>query len=253
MLLDSIPKNRQPLAPTANNSLLSGLRAMKRSLPFIIIAAVALLTVGAGARLYHARMHPLPSAAATPASIASAATIDEKTAHVRGGSNAPVTLEEFGDFQCPSCSLASSVIHSLEHDYGPRLRVVFRQFPLKMHRHALEAAIAAEAAGVQGHFWEMHDLLYEHQSAWSDVANVQPIFGAYAASLGLDVDRFQKDMQSPEVNARVATEMELGVSRGVTNTPSLFINGRELPGPGPFTRERLHDAIEEAAGVNKNP
>jgi protein-disulfide isomerase len=223
---------------------------MKRYLPFVIIAAVALLTVAAGAMIYRAKLHPLPGADAAPASVAK---IDEKTAHVRGGPNAPVTLEEFGDFQCPSCSLASSIIRNLEHDYGPRLRVVFRQFPLTMHSHALEAAKAAEAAGLQGRFWEMHDLLYEHQSAWSEAKNVQPLFGAYAANLGLDVDRFQKDMQTPEVNARVASDMELGVSRGVMNTPTLFINGSQIPGPGPFTRERLHEAIDEAAVVNKKP
>jgi protein-disulfide isomerase len=223
---------------------------MKRYLPFVIIAAIALLTVAAGAMLYRAKQHPLPSADAAPAVVAN---IDEKTAHVHGEPNAPVTLEEFGDFQCPSCSLVSSIIHNLEHDYGPRLRVVFRQFPLKMHSHALEAAIAAEAAGLQGRFWQMHDMLYQYQSAWSDAANVQPLFEAYAGNLGLDVDRFKKDMKTREVNERVASDMELGVARGVMNTPTLFINGREIPGPGPFTRERLHEAIEEAAAVNKKP
>ena len=99
----------------------------------------------------------------------------------------------------------------------------------------------------------MHDLLYQHQSAWSDAPSVQPLFEAYAGNLGLDVDRFKKDMQTPEVNVRVASDMELGVSRGVMNTPTLFINGREIPGPGPFTRERLHEAIEEATAVNKKP
>ena len=220
---------------------------MKRYLPFVIIAAVALLTVGAGAMLYRAKRHPLPDAGAAPTSVGK---IDEKTAHVRGGPNAPVTIEEFGDFQCPSCSLVSSILHNLEHDYRPRLRVVFRHFPLKMHSHALEAAIAAEAAGAQGRFWEMHDLLYQYQSTWSKAANVQPLFETYAGNLGLDVERFKKDLTTREVNMRVASDGELGMSRGVKNTPTLFINGREIPGP--FTRESLQEAIDAAISANKS-
>ena len=221
---------------------------MKRYLPFVIIAAVALLTVGAGAMLYRAKRHAPLSASAAPESNE---RIDGKEAHVRGPADAPVTLEEFGDFQCPSCSFVASVIHNLEHDYRPRLRVVFRNFPLKMHSHALEAAIAAEAAGSQGHFWEMHDLLYQNQSDWSNAANVQPLFESYAGNLGLDVARFKKDLETPEVNMRVASDGELGLSRGVKNTPTIFINGREIPPP--FTREALHEAIEAAITANKSP
>ncbi|MEQ1354281.1 MAG: thioredoxin domain-containing protein [Candidatus Acidiferrum sp.] len=221
---------------------------MKRYLPFVIIAAVALLTVGAGAMLYRAKRHPPPDASATPKSVNK---IDEKKAHVRGGADAPVTLEEFGDFQCPSCSLVSELIHQLEQDYRPRLRVVFRQFPLKMHSHALEAALAAEAAGSQGRFWEMHDYLYKYQTAWSKVANVQPLFESYASNVGLDVERFKKDLQTTEVNLRVASDGELGLSRGVKNTPTIFINGGEVPAP--FTRDSLHEAIETALTAKKGP
>ncbi len=128
---------------------------MKRSLPFIIIVGVALLAVGAGGMLYRAKQHAPPSASAVPES---SAKLDEKEAHILGDPKAPVTLEEFGDYQCPSCSLVAGAIHDLEQEYGSRLCVIFRNFPLKMHRHAAEAAFAAEAAGLQGRFWEMHDL-----------------------------------------------------------------------------------------------
>lgn len=219
---------------------------MKRYLPFVIIALVALLAIGAGAMLYRAKRHPLPAAGDSSAFVGRA---EDKTAHVRGGANAIVTLEEFGDFQCPSCSLAAEAIFKVEKDYGPRLRVIFRNFPLKMHSHSLEAAIAAEAAGAQGRFWEMHAALYRNQDAWSKAIVVEPIFESYAERIGCDVERFKKDFRSPEVNRRVAADGELGMSRGVKNTPTIFINGLEIPPP--FTRESLTGAIEAMIDANK--
>jgi protein-disulfide isomerase len=215
---------------------------MKRYLPFIIIAAVAVLTAGAGAMLYrrqHVAMLPAPA----DAQKAQPAAIDP---------NGPVVLEEFGDFQCPSCALVAVEIKNLEQTYGPKLRVVFHNFPLKMHSHALEAAIAAEAARSQNHFSEMHDLLYESQPAWSRAANVGPLFDGYAKQLGLDVERFRSDIGSKEVNLRVAADVELGLSRGVKSTPTIFIDGAELPAP--FTAESLRAAIDTAlAAKNKKP
>jgi len=168
----------------------------------------------------------------------------ETAAHVRGEADAPVTLEEFGDFQCPSCATVSGVISKLEQEYGPRLRVVFRQFPLAMHPHALEAALAAEAAGLQGRFWEMHDMLYQYQSVWSKASNVRPLFDAYAGALHLNVERFREDSNSNEVKTRVVLEGEDGVSRGVKNTPTLFVNGQVVRAA--FTAERLREAIDAA-------
>ena len=224
---------------------------MKRYLPFVIMAAVAVLTAGAGAILYRAKERT--SAVGSPAVAGSPGQPGAEPLHVRGDSGAPVTLEEFGDFQCPSCATASAVIGQLEQDYGRRLRVVFRHYPLAMHSHAIEAALAAEAAGLQGHFWEMHDLLYKDQAVWSkasDPATAGQFFTAYARSLGLDVERFAKDSNSDEVKARVFWEGQQGVSRGVKNTPPLFINGREL-GP-PFSPEHLRAEIDAALAGSKN-
>ena len=212
---------------------------MKRYFPFILIAAVAMLTVGSGAMLYRAKQRSVAAAGAT-GSGTSAITPQ----HVRGASGAPVTLEEFGDFQCPSCATVSGVISKLEQEYGPRLRVVFRHFPLAMHPHALEAALAAEAAGLQGRFWEMHDMLYQYQSVWSKASNVRPLFDAYAGALHLNVERFRKDSNSNEVRTRVILEGEDGVSRGVKNTPALFVNGQVVRNA--FTAERLREAIDAA-------
>jgi protein-disulfide isomerase len=217
---------------------------MKRSLPFVIIAAVAALTVGAGAMLYRAKERAIAGGGVTGPSTSE---VGGEPLHVRGQPGAPVTLEEFGDFQCPSCATAAEVIGKLEQDYGPRLRVVWRNFPLAMHAHALEAALAAEAAGLQGRFWEMHDLLYKNQAVWSkgsDPATAGQFFTAYARSLGLDVERFAKDSASDEVKARVISDGEHGVSRGVKNTPTLFINDRDVRTF--FSPERLHEAIDAA-------
>jgi protein-disulfide isomerase len=113
-----------------------------------------------------------------------------------------------------------------------------------MHAHALEAALAAEAAGLQGRFWEMHDLLYKNQAVWSKALDVRPFFNMYARSLRLDVERFARDLTSDEVKARVVSDGEQGVSRGVKNTPTLFINDREVRAS--FSPERLHQAIDAA-------
>jgi protein-disulfide isomerase len=214
---------------------------MKRSLPFLIIAAVAVLTVGAGALLYRAKERAIAGAGVTGRSTSE---VGGEPLHVRGQPRAPVTLEEFGDFQCPPCATAAGVIDKLEQDYGSRLRVVWRNFPLAMHAHALEAALAAEAAGLQGRFWEMHDLLYQNQAVWSEASDVRTFFNTYARSLGLDVERFAKDSTSDEVKARVVSDGEHGVSRGVKNTPTLFINDREVRNS--FSPERLHEAIDAA-------
>jgi len=214
---------------------------MKRSLPFLIIAAVAVFTVGAGALLYRAKERAIAGGGIMGPSTSEVAG---EPLHVRGQPRAPVTLEEFGDFQCPPCGTAAGVIGKLEQDYGPRLRVVWRNFPLEMHAHALEAALAAEAAGLQGRFWEMHDLLYQNQDIWSKASDVRPFFNMYARSLGLDVERFAKDSTSEEVKARVISDGQHGVSRGVKNTPTLFINDREVRTS--FSPERLHEAIDAA-------
>jgi protein-disulfide isomerase len=221
---------------------------MKRYLPFVIVVAVAVLTAGAGAMLYRAKHRP--SGLGSSATTASPGTVGAEPMHVRGDPDAPVTLEEFGDFQCPSCATASDDIHRLEQQYGRRLRVIFRHYPLAMHAHAIEAALAAEAAGLQGRFWEMHDLLYKNQSVWSKASAVRLLFNTYARSLGLDEERFARDYNSQEVKARIFWEGQLGVSRGVKNTPTIFINGQELNPP--FTLEHYRAEIDAALGKSKS-
>jgi len=150
------------------------------------------------------------------------------SAHVRGNPDAPVTLEEFGDFQCPPCGQFAGFAEELLKEYDSRLRVVFRNFPLAAHEHAREAALAAEAAGFQGKFWEMHDTLYREQSAWSKAPNARELFESYAGTLGLNMDQFKKDMDSDKARERVDSDHALGDSLGIKVTPTLFINNHPV-------------------------
>jgi protein-disulfide isomerase len=198
---------------------------MKRYLPFVIVALVALATLGSGAMLYRAKR---PHVLAISGDKTLSAKGDAESLHIRGNPDAPVTLEEYGDFQCPPCGMFAVFLQQLEKEYDSRLRVVFRNFPLTMHAHAREAALAAEAAGLQGHFWEMHDVLYREQEAWSKAPNVRELFESYAGTMGLDLDRFRKDMDGEKASARVEADRQRGESLGIKITPTLFINNQPL-------------------------
>ncbi|HYY57348.1 MAG TPA: thioredoxin domain-containing protein [Pyrinomonadaceae bacterium] len=221
---------------------------MKRYLPFVIIALVFLGALGAGLALYRSTRNasPVASTQSTP-QPAAPNMFESYSPHVRGGNNAPVTLEEYGDYQCPPCGALAPVLKGVEAQYGDRLRFVFRQYPLANHPHALIAAQAAEAAGLQGRFWEMHDRLYENQSKWSGEIDPRPLYINYARDVGLDVDRFISDMNGQQVKARVASDRLRGNSAGVTGTPTIFINGRMLR-PEAMTPEGIRTAIDMMTG-----
>jgi protein-disulfide isomerase len=212
---------------------------MKRYLPLVIVALIAIITIAAGAALYWSKRPAIVTAAADTKSQQTA------TLHARGPAKAPVTLEEFGDFQCPPCATLSEPINHLEREYRPRLRVIFRHLPLVTHQHAREAACAAEAAALQGRFWEMHDLLYREQSNWSKAPDVQVLFHSYAGILGLDLARFKRDMDSEQVKARVAADQQRADSLGVKTTPTILINGRSLA-PAALNPDGIRAALDEA-------
>ena len=209
----------------------------------MIVGAVALVTFGSGFALYRSKKAAAPSAQGNASGVASGT-------HVRGKADAAVTIEEFGDFQCPPCAMMSTELHKLEEEYGSRLRVIFHQFPLAMHEHAREAALASEAAHEQGKFWEMHDVLYKEQTLWSKAPDVPALFAGYAKSLGLDVERFKKDLSEREVAERVEKDQKLGASRGVTSTPTLFVNNTLVPG-NQLAPDALKKVIETALNGNE--
>jgi protein-disulfide isomerase len=161
--------------------------------------------------------------------------------HIQGPATAAVTLVEYGDYQCPYCLEAYPIVIELRERLGDRVRLVFRNFPLsKLHPHAEHAAEAAEAAGAQGKFWEMHDCLYEHQGHLEDAA-----LHRYAAELGLDVGRFNRDLKEHRFAARVREDFESGIRGGVNGTPTFFINS--LRHDGPWDLESLTRAVLAAA------
>ncbi|HEY8185648.1 MAG TPA: thioredoxin domain-containing protein [Pyrinomonadaceae bacterium] len=210
---------------------------MKRAIPFVII----ILVLGAGILvfLYFRRsasetQPPLLASASPAQNSASPANQAEPGAeppHALGNSNAPVTLEEFGDFECPPCGMLHPILKNLEGQFGQaKLRIIFREFPLvPTHQHALAAARAAEAAGLQGKFWEMHDMIYENQNTWHGAFDVRPIFEGYATKIGLDLVQFRQDNSNEVVEQRIFLDGKRGHSLGVTGTPTVFLNGRELP------------------------
>jgi protein-disulfide isomerase len=222
---------------------------MKRFFPFAIIVIVLAGALAAGWywwKAAHKSPASEPSNSGIPA-VPTSAPAGAQPQHVRGSETAPVTLEEFGDFECPSCGLFYPVLKTIEGAYGSRLRVIFREFPLTTpHPHALAAAHAAEAAGLQGRFWEMHDLLYENQEAWAKAFDVRPIFEGYASKLGLDVERFKQDQTSEAVDNRIFLDGLRAHSFGVQGTPTIYINGRGIPYEEFRTVEALRASIDKA-------
>ncbi len=160
--------------------------------------------------------------------------------HARGRKGAPLTLLEYGDYECRHCGQAYLVVKAIQEQLGERLCFAFRNFPLRdKHPHAQHAAEAAEVAGAQGRFWEMHDTLFEHQQALGDGDLVE-----YAVALKLDTIRFLRDM-SEHVNApRVHADVKSGRRNGVQRTPTFFING--VLHDGPWDEEALLAAIQGA-------
>ncbi|HEV8587787.1 MAG TPA: thioredoxin domain-containing protein [Pyrinomonadaceae bacterium] len=215
---------------------------MKRYLPFIIIAVVLVAGVtaflvfskkrngGDGASAFVAATPQNSSATNTtsaPPEASPTSTVGLTKPNVKISS--PVVLDEYGDYQCPPCGILYPMLKQIESEYGSQLKIVFHHFPLaKIHKNAMTAARAAEAARNQGKFWQMHDRLYRNQDAWKDLDDPRPTFIGYARELGMSADRFTRDMDSAEVEQRITSDMEQGAAAGVTGTPTVFIEGHML-------------------------
>jgi protein-disulfide isomerase len=160
--------------------------------------------------------------------------------HVLGPATAPVTLVEYGDYECPFCGAAHRSLQQVLGVMGNDVRFAFRHFPLsQIHPHAYQAAEAAEAAGAQGRFWEMHDLLFEHQ----DRLGLRDLIG-YAGALGLDLERFVTDLRGHANAGRLREDFLSGVRSGVNGTPTFFVNG--IRHDGGYEPEALLDALRGA-------
>lgn len=164
-----------------------------------------------------------------------------KSDHVFGDPNAPVTLLEYGDYECPYCGEAHRTVKFLQEALGDGLCYVYRNFPLtEVHPHAEQAAEAVEAAGAQGHFWEMHDAVFENQDALEE-----DDLAAYAADVGLDANKVVAEIEEGAYRDRIQEDMDSGSELGVNGTPAFFING--APYDGPDDPDSMLEALQRAA------
>jgi protein-disulfide isomerase len=168
-----------------------------------------------------------------------------KSGHIRGNPEAPVTLEEFGDFECSSCANLATFLDQVIKEYHPRVRLIFRNFPLAMHQRSRDAALAAEAAGLQGRYWEMHDRLFREQPVWSSATDAGMWFDTYAETLGLDMNQFRNDAKSDKVRERIDSDLARAKSLGVKTAPTLFVDKHEM-GPNDRTPEGVRRLVDEA-------
>jgi protein-disulfide isomerase len=174
--------------------------------------------------------------------------IDVEKEWVKGNPDAEVTLVEYSDFQCPGCAGAYPIVNSLLNDYGDDLRFVYRHFPLAFHANAIPSARAAEAAGAQGKFFEMHDLLFENQDEWSSLKDAKDTFLSYAEELELDLTAFEASYESDETLGRIEENRDSGREFFITATPTFFVNGKLVRFTNSFAPlvEAVETAIAEA-------
>lgn len=170
---------------------------------------------------------PAPDAAPNPA----AQPADERW--VKGSATSTATLIEYSDFECPACASYYWLLKQVVAQTGDRVRFSYRHFPLRQsHQYAQLAAQAAEAAGLQGKFWEMHDRLFEGHDEWAGKPDARARFTAYAQALGLDLARFTADLDARATADAVEADFQRGIEAGVRGTPTFYLNGRDIDHPG---------------------
>lgn len=152
--------------------------------------------------------------------------------HVKGNKEATISLVEYSDLQCPACGLYYPVVKQIIEEFGDKIKLTYRHFPLKtIHQNAELAALATEAAGLQGKFWEMHDILFERQKEWSEKSS-NDIFNGYAEEIGLDVLKFESDLSfNEDIKNKVESDFQKGLESKVNSTPSFFLNDVKIQNP----------------------
>ncbi len=209
------------------------------NLPLLIIGAVLLAAIVGGWWAYSNSKSPAVKsntnsankkpADNTAANLYNTAPAGAQPANMLGSANATVTVEEFADYQCPTCAVTHPKMQELTKLYGNRIKFIYRSFPLTtIHAHAYEAAVAAEAAGLQNKFWEMQTQLFSNQKDWSNSPEAGKMFEGYAQNIGLDVNKYKNDVLGMVAQGRVKADMERGNAIKITGTPSIYINGKAL-------------------------
>ena len=207
-------------------------------IPVVIIGLVLVAVVG-GAWYLYSQSKPANNSNVKPgATPVKAATVNPNAPlganppNMLGSPTAAVTVEEFADFQCPTCGSTHPIMKEIQSTYGSKIRFVYREFPLPMHDKGYDAAVAAEAAGLQGKFWAMQDQLFTNQQAWSGAnATYKQLWSDYAQKIGLDVQQWQNDVAGIAAKSRVDLDIQRGKALNVSSTPSIFINGELVPFP----------------------
>ena len=171
-------------------------------------------------------------------------TSDERA---KGRANAPVTVIEYADFQCPACAAWHPLVGQLLREFPDDVQFVYRYFPLtSIHANAFPTAQAAEAANRREKFWEMYDVLYQKQTEWKDSADIQNLLKNYASQIGLDTDQFTRDMEDKSINDKIKADLESGNRAKVDHTPTFILNGEMIDNPGNYNEFR--DLIIAARG-----
>lgn len=168
--------------------------------------------------------------------------------HITGAESSSVKLVEYGDFQCPACKSYHPILQQLKAEYGDRVAFQFRHFPLtQIHPNAFIASRAAEAAGMQGKFFEFHDLLYENQESWSSNQNPSSIFEGYARQLNLDIEKFNSDRNSATVADTINADVRAAQAIGASSTPTFVLNERKLD-QNPTSLDEFKKLLDEELG-----
>ncbi|MGH7784845.1 MAG: DsbA family protein [Candidatus Binatia bacterium] len=231
-------------------------------MPVIIIVAVLIVVIVGAYFLYNRSseqkaanninsVKPTPVAVSNPVIAPEGAT----PPHMLGSPTAAVTVEEFADFQCPSCGDKYPIIKQVQSLYGSRIKFIFRNFPLQMHDKAYDAAVAAEAAGLQDKFWDMQNQLYTNQKSWSVDPNYREVWAGYAQKIGLDVEKYKNDMAGLQTKSRVDADMARGRALQVNSTPTVYINGKSVQYTDMTveTMRQLIDSELQAASTASRP
>ncbi len=208
--------------------------------PLIIIGLIALATVAA---IYFVSQSGEKTEDPAPNANTQTQNTDEQLlkryaeapagatpANILGSPDAVVVVEEFADFQCPTCGVIHPKMKEVISQYGSKIKFVFRNYPLtQIHPNAYEASLAAEAAGAQGRFWQMQDMIFKGQPTWSNQRNARATFKEYAERIGLDVEKFENDTLGTMAKTRVDADIQRGRALNIQSTPTVLINGRPVP------------------------
>lgn len=194
---------------------------------------VVLVLISIAAIVLFAKSHNLNPTQATSSAQAPAVSAQDWT---QGPKDAKVTLIEYGDFQCPACGAYHPMVQQVLSNYGDKILFVFRNFPLPQHQDAWISAQAAEAAGLQGKYWDMNNLLYEKQNDWTSLlpGDARNKIEEYAQSLNLDMSKFGQDIDSAQVKNKIQSDLDGGTRAQIGHTPTFFINGTQIVNPANY-------------------